>query len=132
MDFAKAATDLRSPTFLVRELAAAELARAGVDGALALAQVALDARCDESVRVTAVRHFAAAHGDDLCDALRILLGDPSPAIRLWAIAKVADAKLVSLVDLVTKLTTDETVVWDLDEERSVAKAATEALARLGK
>ncbi|WP_437946522.1 hypothetical protein WME98_37485 [Sorangium sp. So ce296] len=119
---------LRSEGFLDREVAATKLVAAGRDGARVLVQVATDRGAPQAVRVTALRHLPADEG--ATDALRTLLGDGLPVLRVVALDKVEQARAAVLAPLVEALTRDPATFCDLDEEISVADVAARVLASL--
>ena len=119
---------LRSQGLVDREVAAAKLAAAGRDGARVLAKVATDVGAPPAVRVTALRHLPADNG--AANALRTLLHDALPVLRVVALGKVEQSHAATLAPLVEPLTRDPATFWDLDEEIAVADVAARVLASL--
>jgi hypothetical protein len=119
---------LRAVGLFEREVAATKLAAAGREGGRVLAAVATDRGAATAVRVTALRHLPA--DDEAVDALRELLGDALPVIRVVALDKVEAARALALAPLVEALTRDPATMWDLDEEIAVARVAARVLASL--
>jgi hypothetical protein len=119
---------LRSERLVVREVAAERLAATGRLDARVLARVATDVGAPTAVRVTALRHLPA--DDGAADALRMLLDDALPVIRVVALGKVEQSHAVALAPLVEPLTRDPGTFWDLDVEIAVADVAARVLASL--
>lgn len=119
---------LRSESLLDREAAAMQLAAAGIEGARVLIRLALDRGAITAARVTALRHLQPDKMD--IAALRALLGDAVPVLRLLALEKVEQAHVTLLSPQVEILTRDPATVWDLDEEIAVARVAARVLVSL--
>jgi len=121
---------LRSESLLERESAASKTVAAGIEGIRVLTRIASDPLASIGARVTALRHLPPEQVD--VSALRALLGDAIPVLRLLALEKVQQAHLIHLAPQVEILTRDPAVVWDLDEEISVAGVAARVLASLSR
>jgi hypothetical protein len=119
---------LRSEGFLDREVAAQKLMAAGRDGVRVLATVATDQRATTAARVTALRHLPA--GEQSIEALRALLNDALPVLRVVALRKVEETGVTIVMPLVEALTRDRASFWDLDEEVIVADVAARVLGSL--
>jgi hypothetical protein len=119
---------LRSASLLERETAALQVAATGVEGVRVLTRIASDPKACTDARVTALRHLPSGEMD--LSALRALLGDATPVVRLLALGKVQEARVTLLAPQVVTLTSDPAIVWDLDEEIAVARVAARVLASL--
>lgn len=119
---------LRSPGLLIREVAAARLAAGGRVEARVLAKVATDVGAPPAVRITALRYLPA--DDGAANALRTLLDDALPVLRVLALGKVEQSHAAAFAPLVEPLTREPATFWDLDEEIAVAEVAARVLASL--
>lgn len=120
-DLAAQELRLKSAAFVERELAAVELAGMGGDGAAVLRRVATDKSLPAEVRVTALRHLPA--DEDAIEALRTLLADPSPVIRVLALESARRARATVLLPAIEALIPDRAAFWDLDEQLVVGEVA---------
>lgn len=112
-----------------REYAASLLAENGTKGMEILEETALNTTLETTVRVTALRYYSpSAQGAE--KALRTLLSDSRPVVRCWAIEKVGEKRLTQLVPVLSGLVSDESIVWDLDEQQTIGEVATRVLGLL--
>jgi hypothetical protein len=119
--------DLRDGDFCVSDIAAQQLAAAGTPGCRVLVSVALDDAAATAARIAAVRNLPAAPH---AAAFAHLLTDRLPVLRLWALNKVDEAKLVELRDVVASLCDDSAIVRDLCEDICIGDLARRVLGNL--
>jgi hypothetical protein len=120
---------LRSGDARERIIAAFELARAGADGARALARAALDGGADIGVRVYSI-HYLPADAPDLERTLAALLDDARPEVRVSALEKTASARVVALAARVEALTRDREGFDGFEDYVVVGDVAARVLATL--
>ncbi len=118
----------RASAFVEREVAAMQLASAGMAGTLALAAIAEDGVASVDARVTALRHLGVA--PEASAAVRACLRDAAPVIRLVALEWAERVTARDLLPDVEALVEDAGRVFDLDSEHGVGDVARRVAAAL--